>query len=65
MAPWNAVMLKWKQGSLHSGGPGGPVVKDQKQAEAIMLSEKKKADEGNTEYQSHPLKGAFGRGKGK
>lgn len=35
-------MSKWKAGELHSGGPGGPVVHDQKQAVAIMLSEKRK-----------------------
>ncbi len=49
--PFNRVMPKWKAGTLHSGGPGGPVVKDQKQAVAIMLSEKRKAAEGKTEYQ--------------
>jgi hypothetical protein len=35
-------MHKWKAGKLHSGGPGGPVVHDQPQAVAIMLSEKRK-----------------------
>jgi Family of unknown function (DUF6496) len=47
--PWDAVPDKWKSGKLHSGGPGGPVVKNQKQMVAIMLSEKKKAGE-NPEY---------------
>lgn len=32
-------MHKWKIGELHSGGPGGPVVKSQKQAVAIKMSE--------------------------
>jgi len=61
--PWSEVMSKWVAGNLHSGGPGGPVVKNKKQAIAIQLSEKKKAEGGNTEYQSHPARGAFGRGK--
>lgn len=32
------VMTEWKSGTLHSG-KGGPVVKSQKQAVAIALSE--------------------------
>lgn len=32
-------MDKWKAGKLHSGSKEGPVVKDQKQAVAIALSE--------------------------
>lgn len=40
--PSSAVLHKWKAGELHSGGPGGPVVKDQKQALAIMFSERRK-----------------------
>jgi Family of unknown function (DUF6496) len=39
--PSSAVMSKWKKGSLHSGSKKGPKVKDQKQAVAIMLSEKR------------------------
>lgn len=34
-------MHRWKQGELHSG-KGGPVVKSQKQAVAIALSEKRR-----------------------
>ena len=34
-------MGKWKSNTLHSGGPDGPKVKSQKQAVAIMLSEKR------------------------
>jgi hypothetical protein len=45
-------MHKWKQGKLHSGSSKGKKVTNQKQAVAIMLSEKKKADAGNKEYQS-------------
>lgn len=40
--PWQNVMPQWKAGTLHSGGPSGPMVHNQKQAIAIMLSEKKK-----------------------
>jgi hypothetical protein len=39
-------MPKWKAGKLHSGSKKGPVVKSQKQAVAIMLSEKKKEKAG-------------------
>jgi hypothetical protein len=49
--PWTEVMHKWKAGSLKSGGSGSPV-KNQKQAVAIMLSEKKKAGEGKKEYKA-------------
>lgn len=56
--PWDEVMHKWGSGKLHSGNKEtGPVVHNQKQAVAIMLSEKRKADAGNTEYKSkvrHP-----------
>jgi hypothetical protein len=36
------VMHEWKEGVLHSGSKKGPVVKDQKQAIAIGLSEQRK-----------------------
>lgn len=36
------VMDEWKSGTLHSGSKTGPVVKNQKQAIAIALSEKRK-----------------------
>lgn len=36
------VMKEWKSGKLHSSGPKGPVVKSQKQAIAIALSEASK-----------------------
>ena len=55
--PWNEVMHKWGAGTLKSGGSGKPV-KSQKQAVAIMLSEKRKADAGDSEYAaSTPRKG--------
>lgn len=49
--PYTDVMNKWASGELHSGSKSGPKVKDQKQAVAIMLSEKRKAAEGKKEYQ--------------
>jgi hypothetical protein len=57
-------MSKWGAGKLHSGGPGGPVVKNQKQAEAIMESEKRKSEGSGAkaeEYKPHPAAKAFGR----
>ena len=37
------VMQEFKQGKLHSGSSRGPVVKNQKQAVAVALSEAAKA----------------------
>lgn len=36
-----ATMDEWKAGTLHSGSKKGPVVKSQKQAIAIALSEQR------------------------
>lgn len=58
--PFTEVMHKWKSGQLHSGSKTGPPVKSQKQAVAIMLSEKRKGEEGKSEYlptMKRPLKG--------
>lgn len=49
--PASEVMGKWKAGKLHSGSKKGKVVKSQKQAVAIMLSEKRAAKGGKKEYQ--------------
>lgn len=38
------VMHEWKAGTLHSGSKRGPVVKSQKQAVAIALSEQQRAN---------------------
>lgn len=46
--PWQQVMSKFGSGNLHSGGKSGPVVKSQKQAVAIMMSEKKKGTHGGS-----------------
>jgi len=50
--PYDEVMSKWKHGELHSGSKSGPKVKNQKQAVAIMLSEKRAAKAGKSEYKS-------------
>lgn len=47
--PWDKVMEKFKAGALRSSS--GEKVTDQKQALAIMLSEKKAASQGKQEYQ--------------
>jgi len=47
--PYDEVMSKWKRGELKSGG-SGKTVKSQKQAIAIMLSEKRAAKRGKKEY---------------
>ena len=53
--PWDAVMGKFKTGSLRSGNKqSGPPVHNPDQAIAIMLSEKRKAEQGDKEYQ--PMK---------
>jgi len=56
--PWNQVMHKWGTGKLHSGSKSGPVVKNQKQAIAIMESEKRAAAGGKEEYvaKDHPVR---------
>lgn len=35
-------MREWKEGKLHSGSKKGPIVKNQKQAIAIAISEGRK-----------------------
>ena len=50
-------MKKWKAGDLHSGSKSGPVVKNQKAAVAIMLSEKRAAKGGKKEYAAKAMKG--------
>ena len=55
--PASEVLHKWKTGTLHSGGPGGPKVKSQKQAIAIMLSEKRKEAEHGGHYPEKAIGG--------
>jgi len=48
--PFDQVMHKFKKGNLHSGSKSGPTVNDRKQAIAIMVSERRKAESGESEY---------------
>ena len=48
--PWDEVLHKYKEGELHSGSKSGPKVGNRKQAIAIMLSEKRAAKAGKSEY---------------
>lgn len=57
--PYTEVMHKWKSGTLHSGSKSGPKVTSQRQAIAIMLSEKRAAAHGKSEYQAPNLVKAF------
>ena len=50
--PYDEVMHKFKKGKLHSGSKSGKKVTNRKQAIAIMLSEKRKAEGGKKEYRS-------------
>ncbi len=49
--PFDEVLPKFKRGDLRSSS--GQPVTDRKQAIAIMLSEKKKAEAGDEEYAPH------------
>lgn len=55
--PFDEVMHKFKRGTLESGS--GQKVRNRKQALAIMLSEKRKAGEGKSEYKSKRGKNGF------
>ncbi len=48
--PWDKVMSKFGKGKLHSGSKTGKKVKNRKQAIAIMMSEKREASKGHSEY---------------
>ncbi len=60
--PASEVMAKWKAGKLRSGGPGGPPVKNQKQAIAIMLSEKRNEEAtGSADKPARPRRNRKGK----
>lgn len=63
--PFSEVMKKFSKGLLHSGSKTGPKVKDRKQAIAIRMSEKKKADEGDEEYKPKDKKKGVSSGPSK
>jgi hypothetical protein len=46
LMPSSEVMHKWKHAMLHSGSKKGPLVKSRAQALAIMLSERRKEQQG-------------------
>ena len=48
--PADLVMKKYRSGQLHSGSKSGPVVKNRKQAIAILLSEKRAEDDNGGTY---------------
>lgn len=48
--PASEVMGKWKAGELHSGSKKGPIVGSQKQAVAIMMSEKREEEKHGGKY---------------
>ena len=56
--PYTEVMHKFKHGQLHSGSKTGPKVGSRKQAIAIMMSEKRAAQDGKREYQKAGLRKA-------
>lgn len=52
------IMAEWKHGELHSGSKSGPVVRSQKQAVAIGLSEQRQQHpHKNLGRYLHPKKG--------
>lgn len=57
--PASEVMHKWKEGELHSGSKKGPVVGSQKQAVAIMMSEKREEAKHGGKY---PEKKGYNKG---
>jgi len=54
--PYDKVFKKFGAGNLHSGSKKGPVVKSHKQAVAIYMSEKKKANAVDSEYKPKGFK---------
>ena len=55
--PSKNVMHKFKSGHLHSGSDHGPLVKNRKQAVAIMLSERENEAKTGSPDRHNPLKG--------
>lgn len=56
------VMDEWKSGTLHSGSKKGPVVKNQRQAIAIALSEQhQKSAKGSGVFNANEIAQGFKR----
>ncbi len=55
------VFKKFKAGTLRSGGPKGPVVRNRKQAIAIKLSEQKNEAKRGGRYEDSPISKAMAR----
>jgi len=58
-------MHRWKAGELHSGSHTGPVVRSQKQAIAIALSEQRRAGQGRLAAPKQKHKGPRLAAKGR
>lgn len=61
--PSKDVMKKWGRGQLRSGSKKGPKVKSQKQAVAIMLSEKRAEGKHGGRYPEKAAKSSKSREK--
>lgn len=61
--PSSRVMSKFKHGKLHSGSKKGPVVKDPKQAKAILMSEKRAEKKAGGKYPEKSATSAKAREK--
>ena len=55
--PYDEVLSKFKRGALRSGSKTGRKVTKRKQAIAIMLSEKRAAEGGKSEYKPRRKRG--------
>ena len=63
--PSSQVMSKFKRGKLHSGSKKGPVVKNRKQAVAIMKSEERAEKKSGGKYPEKSSKAREKRLEGK
>lgn len=61
--PSSEVMKKFKRGQLHSGSKSGKVVKNPKQAVAIMLSEERAEKANGGKYPEGGILGKRRRGR--
>ncbi len=59
--PVGSEMRKFKSGSLHSGSPIGPVVRNRRQAIAIGLSEKRAMEKQSRGNQPRAKRSGYGK----